>query len=74
MDNDKQQVFQRQQVFLADVKTRMHLPVLNEPGLYNLTISVVNGQFIRTINRSLRVHPLSLYLQQMAQVMPSKTP
>jgi hypothetical protein len=58
MDNDKQQVFQRQQVFLADVKTRMHLPVLNEPGLYNLTISVVNGQFIRTINRSLRVHPL----------------
>jgi len=36
----------------------MHLPVLNEPGLYNLTISVVNGQFIRTINRSLRVHPL----------------
>jgi len=58
MDNDNQQVFQQQQVFLADVKTRMHLPVLNEPGLYNLTISVVNGQFIRTINRSLRVHPL----------------
>ena len=58
MDNNNQQVFQQQQVFLADVKTRMHLPVLNEPGLYNLTISVVNGQFIRTINRSLRVHPL----------------
>ena len=36
----------------------MHLPVLNKPGLYNLTISVVNGNLIRTINRSLRVHPI----------------
>jgi hypothetical protein len=26
--------------------------------MYNLTISVVNGQLMRTINRSLRVHPL----------------
>ena len=58
MDNGDQEVFKQQQVFVADTKTRMHLPVLNKPGLYNLTISVVNGKLIRTINRSLRVHPL----------------
>ena len=58
MDNDDQEVFKQQQVFVADTKTRMHLPVLNKPGLYNLTISVVNGNLIRTINRSLRVHPI----------------
>ena len=58
MDNGDQEVFNQQQVFVADTKTRMHLPVLNKPGLYNLTISVVNGNLIRTINRSLRVHPI----------------
>ena len=58
MDNGDQEVFKQQQVFVADTKTRMYLPVLNKPGLYNLTISVVNGKLIRTINRSLRVHPL----------------
>ena len=58
MDNGDQEVFKQQQVFVADTKTRMHLPVLNKPGLYNLTISVVNGKLIRTINRSLRVHPI----------------
>jgi hypothetical protein len=58
MDDGNEEVFKRQQVFLADTKTRMQLPMLNAPGMYNLTISVVNGQLMRTINRSLRVHPL----------------
>ena len=59
MDDGTDPVFSRQQVFVADEKTRMQLPVLNEPGLYNLIISVANGQLIRTINRSLRVHPIA---------------
>ena len=58
LDDGNTEVFKRQQDFLADTKTRMQLPMLNEPGMYNLTISVVNGQLMRTINRSLRVHPL----------------
>jgi len=58
MDSDGRQVFNQQKVFVADKKTRMHLPVLQEPGIYNITISVINGPIVRTINRSLRVHPL----------------
>ena len=59
MSDGNAQVFSQQQAFVADAKTRMQLPVLNQPGMYNLTISVANGQLIRTINRSLRVHPLA---------------
>ena len=59
MSDGNAQVFSQQQAFVADAKTRMQLPVLNEPGMYNLTISVANGQLMRTINRSLRVHPLA---------------
>ena len=59
MSDGNAQVFSQQQAFVADAKTRMQLPVLDKPGMYNLTISVANGQLIRTINRSLRVHPLA---------------
>ena len=59
MDDDYKEVFKQQQVFLADTKARMQIPLLNKPGMYNLTISVANGQFMRTINRSLKVHPLN---------------
>lgn len=58
MDNGDYTVFNHQQAFVADKKTRMHLPALDKPGIYNLTISVINGPLVRTINRSLRVHPL----------------
>ena len=58
LDDGTDEVFKRRQVFLADKKMRMQLPVLNVPGMYNLTISVAKGQLIRTINRSLRVHPI----------------
>ena len=58
MTHANKEVFKQQQAFLVDVKTRMHLPVLNNVGMYGLTISVGNGQIMRTITRSLRVHPL----------------
>jgi hypothetical protein len=58
MTHANEVVFKQQQAFLLDVKTRMHLPVLNNVGMYGLTISVTNGQIMRTITRSLRVHPL----------------
>jgi len=51
-------VFARKQRFAVDKKTRMDLPVLNQPGMYNLNIAVINGSLVRTINRSLKVHPL----------------
>lgn len=63
-------MFQQHQSFVADQKTRMHLPVLNEVGMYNLNISVTNGQFTRTISRSLRVHPL-IAVSQNATSMPA---
>jgi hypothetical protein len=58
MTHANEEVFKQQQTLLVDVKTRMHLPVLNNIGMYSLTISVGNGQIMRTITRSLRVHPL----------------
>tara|TARA_B110000908_G_scaffold52948_1_gene64632 strand:+ start:1790 stop:3556 length:1767 start_codon:yes stop_codon:yes gene_type:complete len=58
MDNGDKEVFARKQRFAVDKKTRMDLPVLNQPGMYNLNIAVINGSLVRTINRSLKVHPL----------------
>ena len=75
MNHADKEVFKKQQLFLEDEKTRMHLPVLNDPGLYDLTISVTNGELLRTINRSLRVHPLvaikqTVSTQQNTTLMP----
>jgi hypothetical protein len=66
MNHANKEVFKQQQVFVEDEKTRMHLPVLNDPGMYDLTISVTNGELMRTINRSLRVHPLVVIQQIVA--------
>ena len=68
MDQGGKEVFKQQQAFVADTKTRMNLPALDQPGMYNLTISVVNGQLIRTINRSLRVHPIVAIQQNTTSV------
>ncbi len=58
MDNGEKEVFSRQQQFAIDKKTRMDLPIINQPGMYNLNIAVINGPLVRTITRSLKVHPL----------------
>jgi|TARA_B110000914_G_C15160196_1_gene308010 hypothetical protein len=58
IDDDYKEVFKQQKVFLADTKARMQIPIFNKPGMYNLTISVANGQFVRTINRSISVRSL----------------
>jgi hypothetical protein len=68
MDQGGKEMFKQQQAFVADTKTRMNLPALDQPGMYNLTISVVNGQLIRTINRSLRVHPIVAIQQNTTSV------
>jgi len=55
---DGAQISSQTQVFLAHKKTRVHLPVINQEGMYDLNISVVKGQLVREISRNLRVHPL----------------
>ncbi|HCH32067.1 MAG TPA: hypothetical protein DE045_03880 [Oceanospirillaceae bacterium] len=55
---DGQQISSQAQVFLAHKKTRVHLPVIDQAGMYDVNISVVKGQLVREISRNLRVHPL----------------
>jgi len=55
---DGQQISSQSQVFLAHKKTRVHLPVIDQEGMYDVNISVVKGQLVREISRNLRVHPL----------------
>jgi len=65
---DGNSISTQSQVFEEVKKTRLHLPVINEAGMYDLNLTVSNGALVRTVSRSLRVHPLVAAVQTSQSV------